>query len=85
MTHSLAPSVQVFLLSPHNDSICDLLPNRPSAKCTLRDTPKHENVRDFKDALEYIGARTEQKHQMSFFSTMCRIRALEKIVNCIIS
>ena len=50
VTHSLASSAQVFLLSPNNDFICDLLPNRPFAKCALRDTPKHDNVRDFKDA-----------------------------------
>ena len=77
MTHTPAPSVPVLLFLPHYDFICGLLLNRPMTKWTLCDTPKHDSERDFKDAR----SQNREKHRRSFFSMMCRIRALEKIIN----
>ena len=50
----------ILLFLPHYDFVCDLLLNRTTANWTLRDTPKHDSVRDFKDAKEYKGAKVEQ-------------------------
>ena len=42
VTHSPAPSLQVFLFLPHNDFMCDLLLNRCTAKWTLQNVAKWE-------------------------------------------
>ena len=41
--------------------ICDLLLNWPTVELTLRDYPAHDNERGFKNAEQYVGAKTEQK------------------------